>query len=515
MEIKDRLKLAYKALTSSPSVPENNELFKALNDLIGGWRYKYNPKFTEYQDGIKSGYQQNPHVYSVVNYIASQISKIPFEVMEVTDEKAYRDYQMQKKGRNYERALALQQKAYSKKSMKPASNKILIDLIAQPNETQSFEEFIYSSIGYKKLTGNDYIYGLNPAGFDEDLFSKIYDMPSQLISINFGDFYSPVKSYSVSFFGSDKVEIDSKKVLHRKEWNPEFEYNVGNVYGMSPLMSLKNVIVRTNNAKEASVALFRNGVPAGILSNDSGLPMTDDDMSKVERQMDSKFGGGKNKNRILQSSKKFSWQSLGLSSVDMEILNAEKADLIDVCRVYKVPSVLMENGEQSTYNNVAEAEKRFWGNCAIPEIENFCGNINRWLLAPWGRNDGKKYVLDYDLRAIPALQDDMKTLSDRLLHEMENGLWTPNQVREMMDKEIGTEEHLNKFYFKQGLVAVDPNPNPISKLLQSFSPLVANNMLQFLTDKQIAELTGATEQEVQSARANAKPQPNLNINANG
>lgn len=506
MKLPERIKAAYAVLTAQPQT--DNQFYAGLMKLLSGrYNQNYNPKYTEYQDAIDNGYKINPHIYSVINYIARSISKIPFEVMEVTDEKEYRSFMAQKSSKNFERAISHQQKA-----LKPAKNKYLIQTLEQPNESQNWEEFIYSSIGYKKLTGNDYIYGLAPAGF-EGLFTKLYDMPSQLMAIQLGTFYEPVKGYILTFGGGQMTMIDAKDVLHRKEWNPDFDVYTGNVYGMSPLVALSNVIVRTNNAKEASVAMFRNGVPAGILSNDSGISMTDTDMEKLNAQLDAKFGGGSNKNRILQTSKKFNWQQLGLSSVDMQIIEAEKHDLIDVCRAYGLPSVLMENGEQSTYNNVLEAEKRAWTNCLIPEIENFASNMTKFWLKTWGEKDGKKYILDYDLRSVPSLQDDMKTLSERLINEMNMGLWTGNQVRQMMDKETGTEDHLNKFYIKQGLNQVDDNQSEMAKLLGSFSPLVANQLLALLTDKQIADLTGASPADVAAMRANAKPQPNINVNA--
>lgn len=506
MKLPERLKAAYAVLTAQPNV--DNQFYAGLMKLLSGrFNQYYNPKYTEYQDAIDNGYKINPHIYSVINYIARSISKVPFEVMEVTDEKEYRAFMAQKSSKNWERAITHQQKA-----LKPANNKFLKATIEQPNESQNWEEFIYSSVGYKKLTGNDYIYGLAPAGFD-GLFTQLYDMPAQLMSIQIGDFYQPVKGYNLTFGGGQTTALEASSVLHRKEWNPDFDVYTGNVYGMSPLVALSNVIVRTNNAKEASVAMFRNGVPAGILSNESGISMTEPEMEKLRQQLDQKFGGGENKNRILQTSKKFNWQQLGLSSVDMQIIEAEKHDLIDVCRAYGLPSVLMENGEQSTYNNVLEAEKRAWVNCLIPEVENFASNMTKFWLKAWSKKDGKQYILDYDLRGVPSLQDDMKTLSARLLDEMKMGLWTGNQVREMMDKEQGTEDHLNKYYIQQGLTQVDDNQSETAKLLGSFSPIVANNLLQLLTDKQIADLTGASPADVATMRAQAKPQPNINVNA--
>lgn len=421
----------------------NNDLAKVLFRLMG----QYDSTYTNYktiEDYIEQGYNLNPHVYAVINYITKSIQKIPFTVYEVVDEK------------NYKRALALKarypEKAdyYATKSLIPTTNQQLLDLIVMPNENETWEGFIEQAIGYKLLTGNNYIYGLKPAGFN--LISKIYNIPSQLVTIAIGkNFMEPIKQYNIGYGNNIQYSLNPEQVLHRKYWNPSFTEEQLNVYGLSPMSSLKNVVLRTNEAKQASYSMFENGIPAGVLSNESGLQMSPEDLRQMERQFKDKYGKGKNANKIMFSSQKLGWQSLGMNSVDMQLIEAEKADLRDVCRVYGVPSVLINDNEQSTYNNVLEAEKRFWANTALPIMDSLVSDLNRFVLDDYSKADGKTYVIDYDIKAIPALQDDTDKISARLLTEMDNGLWTPNEVRMMLDKPIGDSEHLNKYYIKNSI----------------------------------------------------------------
>lgn len=424
---------------------ENNKLSKALFDLVSNYSTDVNQYNTQ-EEQIKTAYTLNPHVYAVINYITKAISQVPFNIYEVVDEKSYKYSLSYKNSKQIERAIHFQQKA-----LKETNNDQLKNIIIHPNENQTWEEFIIQNIGYKLLTGNSYVYGLKPKGFN--LFTKIYNIPSQLVSVELGkSFLEPIKGYNIGFDQYNKWQLLPEEILHRKYFNPLFSDNEQNIYGLSPLQCLKNVVLRTNNAKAASLAMFENGVPAGIITNESGISMTPEELKQMEYQFKNKFGSvGKNANKILFSSQKLGWQMIGMSSVDMEIISAEKHDLLDVCRVFGVPSVLISDNENSTYNNIEEAEKRFWSNTAIPEIESFIADLNKFILPAYEKITGKKYVIDYDIKGIPALQDDIKMLSDRLLKELEYGLWTPNEVRAMLDKPLGDSEHLNSYYINSNL----------------------------------------------------------------
>jgi HK97 family phage portal protein len=420
---------AYKAMLKGADQIENNPLRPGLKDYI------------------EKGYNLNPHVYACINYITKAIQKIPFDVYEVVDEKSYK------------RSLSLKSYSveksdhFSTKALQLTTNEQLRQILKTPNENETWESFIEQSIGYKLLTGNNYIYGLTPKGFKN--ITKLYNIPSQLVTIKLGDVMQPVKKYNIGFGNNINWYLDPETVLHRKYWNPSFSEETMNVYGLSPMASLKNVVLRTNEAKAASHAMFENGIPAGVLSNESGISMTPEDLKIMEAQFRNKFGKGKNANKLIFSSQKLGWQSLGMSSVDMQIIEAEKADLRDVCRVFGVPSVLINDNEQSTYSNVLEAEKRFWSNTALPIMDSLVTDLNRFLLNSYSLSDGKKYVIDYDVKAIPALQDDTDKISARLLTEMERGVWTPNEVRMMLDKPIGDAPHLNEYFMASNLIKIN------------------------------------------------------------
>ena len=431
---KGKKELIEKSIKTDP----NNQLNRALHSMLINGNVEFYDQ--EIETFIDKGYLFNPHAYTVINFIARSISQVPFKVFEVKYKKSLEKY-IQCKALNDHAGKNL----YAEKAMEQVTSGGLVNLMKQPNENQGMAEFLFEAIGFKKLTGNRFIYGLSPVGFDDNLFTSMYNMPSQLTEIIVGDWMQPVKGYKLAITHDRTLDLECSKVLHQKEWNPNSVNSVRTPYGLSPMQPLLRSLQRSNESYDASLGLMKNGIPAGILSNNSDLVMTPDMVDKMESAYKSKFGGGKNKNKVLFSAANVSWEEIGMKSQDMELLASNMADLRDFCRVYAIPTMLVSDTENSTFNNVTEAKKSVWMENFIPELDQFRDGLNRWLVPAWNKKDGKEYFVDYDLTAVPVLQVDLDKLSDRLMKEMEQGMWSPNEVRSMLGKEQGGSAHLEKY----------------------------------------------------------------------
>jgi len=424
--------------TKGATTSANNDLYRALYSTL----IKNNVEFYDKDPEvfIGKGYTFNPHAYTVINFIARSMSQVPFNVFEVSDRKHMDNYMLHKSmndfaGTNY----------YREKALTQVEGTGLNKILQKPNEFQGFQEFLFESIGYMELTGNRFVYGLSPTGFSDELFSSIYNMPSQLVEIVGGNFMTPVQAYKLYVTNDRTLDMDFKKVLHQKEWNPSYDSRGISPYGLSPMQPLLKSLQRSNQSYEASLKLLENGIPAGIMSNNSDLVMTPEQLDTLEDAYRKKFGGGKNKNKVLFSASQVSWQEIGMKSQDMELLASNMADLRDFCRVYGIPTMLVSDTENSTFNNVTEAKKSVWMEKFIPKLDGFRDGLNSWLTPAWSKKDKTNYFIDYDLTRIPVLQVDLDKLSARLMKEMEQGMWNPNEVRSMLGKELGVAVHLDKY----------------------------------------------------------------------
>ena len=463
---------------------EDNQLYRALyqtlyKDSVRGYEQNVNTY-------INKGYVFNPHTYSVINYISRNLSQIKFSLYEVTDEKSLGQYRRHKSLNNTPEA-----NLFKRKALNQVTGSTLSEMLERPNEFQSWNEFMFEMIGFKKLTGNSFIFGLNPEGFAPDYFTKIYNIPSHIVEIVDGEWLEPIKGYKLTVTNDRKLDISTDKVLHQKEWNPAVVDNIKSPYGLSPLSSLTRTLHRNNESIDASLKLIQNGVPAGILSNGSERMLTSEQTDKLEKAYQRKFGGGKNKNKVLFASSQVSWQSIGMSSVEMELLESNNADLRDFARVYGVPVVLLSDTEQSTYNNINEAKKSVWQELFIPELSLIRDNLNKWLVPAHSKMDGKKYFIDYDISDVPSLQADLDILSARLLKEQSQGLWTANEVKIMLGKQVDEEEsELNKHILNNSFRFIEGEEGEDQTLavIRSLSPLLQTKLIDKLTEDEVREL---------------------------
>jgi hypothetical protein len=93
---------------------------------------------------------------------------------------------------------------------------------------------------------------------------------------------------------------------------------------------------------------------------------------------------------------------------------------------------MLNSQDASTRDNVITAERSFYLNAVIPEMCDFRDTLNTFIV----RDFGPQYYIDFDTKSIPALQSDLKILSERLTKEVEEGIITRNEYRLIMDYEL-------------------------------------------------------------------------------
>ena len=437
----------FKKSTSKVVYSQDNQLAKAVFDLVRNNNvvfYDENPKTF-----IESGYVRNPHARAVIDYIAENVSRIRFRAYEVVDEKSNASYNRLKSLNRHSESIQLRTKA-----LRPIDNEIINRFFDQPNETQSFKEFIFESVAYKKLMGNNFIYSTSPEGF-KSIYTKAYNMPSQHVELVEGTWMQPVQAYSLMIDNRfEKIPVE--QVLHRKTWNPRRDGSARDLYGLSPMSSLLRSLQRSNESYDASLGLMENGAPLGLLSpKDGSVTLTPEEMRNAEKRFKEKYGGGKNKGKVFQSSVPINWQSIGLSPADLQILESNLFDLQDFCRVYQLSSILVSDNTSSTYNNMEEAEKRFWQNVAIPELEDIKWCFTRFFVDGWEKMTGKKIVIDYDVSGVNALQDNLTELNARLISQLRNGVITPRELLKQMEQPEGEAAHLDDYIRENNIMKIN------------------------------------------------------------
>jgi HK97 family phage portal protein len=250
--------------------------------------------------------------------------------------------------------------------------------------------------------------------------------------------------------------FDPKEILHDKFYNPQWNVTGNQLYGQSPLRAAARTLTRSNEAKTASVAAFQNGGPAGVLfmNDDRFDPTNGTQQAQALKTAISQKGGSSNFNSIAVSGYKVDWKAIGLSPVELNIIESEKWDMKALCNIYGVPSQLLNDADNKTYNNQLEGEKALTLRCAIPLLDALTENLNRKLHSDWGYKGSNLYV-GYDMKVYQELEANKSEQATWL----DKAWWiAPAQKMEIMGIKVPDyipSEEMEKLYVPSGLQPVD------------------------------------------------------------
>jgi len=369
---------------------------------------------------IKQGYESTANLFAVIDFIASKAAKVPFIL-----------YQTNEKGEKIK-----------------VEKHPLLDILEKPNPFTNRIEFLRQLYSFRLVTGNGYLYAPR---LSDGRAIEFYVMPSNLTEIISGGWMEPVGAYRVQFTGAT-YDMEAKDVLHIR--NPNLDFDTGyEFYGMSPLKPLLKTVEKDVTNTEAQKAMMGNQGAAGVISPDIGAESLDDPTYEaMQARIDDRFNNSANKGKIMLASVRTSVQSLGLTSVEMGMLEDAKYNLQTYCRVYHVPSMLFLD-DAATFNNFITARKAAYTDAILPLVEELIDGLNAWIVSSYGEG----LILDYDTSAIEELQND-KTAAAQWLSQ---AWWIPVGRKQEIMGEIPDAELMETYLVPPGLVPLDFVANPL------------------------------------------------------
>lgn len=366
------------------------------------------------QEQIALGYSGNDIVYSIIRLIVDKVKLAPWFEYEIKDERSYKQYNaiMSRPDliQDWKSVEALHYKA-----LKIATTKSNLSyLLERPNREDCWSDIVEGWATFKLATGNAYIYGKSvPAGDNKGQPLEVYNLPSQYMSILADLNTFPIQPKSYQLYMQYYQWFPYEEIVHDKYFNPNWSIVGIQLYGFSPLQAAAKVLTRSNEGKQAAVSNYQNGGPKGMLfvADERYDPnQTVQEAIDIKKQL-ARNQGSKNVNQVETSGYKVGYVPLGLSPVDLDLLNAENMDLRALCNIYGVPSQLLNDPDNKTYNNTKEGEKALTVRCALPMLKSISDQFNRKLQSDWGFK-GKNRIIAPDLTIYKELEEDKNAQVD-------------------------------------------------------------------------------------------------------
>lgn len=325
-------------------------MLEKKNSAVGSllWNLGRNPAWMkrEAHSFISEGYMINAIVYQAVNRICDAIALVDWDVTSSTGE-VLPDHPLNK-------------------------------LWHRPNPMQSRVDFLHSVLGYLMLTGNAFIERRVVNGKLVELYSH---NPTRFRVIPGGTGFPQAYRYEYQGrrreFRADQVTGDSD-IYHMRLFHPADDW-----YGMSPVEAAAYAIDQHNEASVWLKSLLENSArPSGALIVKDDRVLGDDQFARLKGEVDEKYVGSRNAGRPMLLEGGLDWKSMGLSPMDMNLVEAKFSSARDICIAFGVPPQLLAIPGDNTYSNYREARLAFYEDTVLPLLRLIKHGFNHWLEGP-------------------------------------------------------------------------------------------------------------------------------------
>lgn len=351
----------------------------------------------------------NNNVSSIINLITDKVKLAQWDVYQVVDEAALGKYKslISRKdisGQDFKKALEYREKALVEVDAGP-----LNDLIKYPNDYCSFQDLVADSTQDKLIFGDRYLWAnVLTDGANANKPQSLYKLPAQWINIVINSYAFPMRpaGYQLMLNAGPAADFPLEQVLHDKYINPTYSVNGSHLYGLSKLRAALLRIDRSNASNRAALSLFQNQGAKGIVFTKNQQKWGQTGAEAMKRVLTSpEYRGSNAHGKLAFAEGEIGYVAIGLDSAEMQIIQSELWDMRTLCNIFGVPTPLMNDPDNRTFNNQKEAEKALTSRCAIPELNSFRDAFNRMLYTYWGyKND---IMIDYDSTCYTELQEDM------------------------------------------------------------------------------------------------------------
>jgi HK97 family phage portal protein len=213
--------------------------------------------------------------------------------------------------------------------------------------------------------------------------------------------------------------------------------SVDGYLGLSPIACAQDVIGLALAAQQHGAVLFRQGGQvSGVLKHPGRLGKEATD-NLAESWRDT-HGGVQNAHKIAILEEGMTFEKIALTNEDAQFLQTRQFQVLDICRLYRVPPHKLAEYGRATFNNLEQMQQAYIDDCLGPHTDQIEGLMNDQLLVSW---EWGTYETHFDFTML--LRGDTIRRYQSYQIGLNNGFLNRNEVRalENMNPIPGGEEY--------------------------------------------------------------------------
>ena len=365
---------------------DDNRIYKSLRELLG-----------PFSGIVQQPYKQSVWVYSAVNTIMSNISRVPFVIRKDKGDKLEPD---------------------------TIEEGPLYELFQNPNPLMTQSKLIETTFGFYELYGECF--------WILEGRENITQIPKEIWTFNPTRF-SPVVDKDTGWLlgwkytGKTEVVFSVNEILHFKMFNP-----YDDLRGLSPLEASRLSIESEYHASMYNKVFFENGA---VTSLNISVPeeLNDEQYNRMLKQFEDRHKGSKKAHRIVIAEGGAKIVESRIGQRDMEFIEGKRMSRTEILAAYGVNEVVLGIfADVKSFEGSKAAHKAFWEECLVPKIMYFEEVLWAKFFSKIGVRKGKGKVWgEFDLATVASLQENYK---DKV--EMAKVLWDMGWPINMINKRL-------------------------------------------------------------------------------
>lgn len=388
----------------------------------------------ESQKAVQQGFNANTAVYSIVKKYAKKAASIEHYLENKVDKAEL-------------------------------ENHPLIILLERPNEKQSHFAFFKQVFAFYKVCGEAFIWlnrgdvtqMVDESGQLVDRSDKEYQAmeimemwsipPTEIAVIPEDNDPFKVKGYQLT--NDPRIKFDKRDIIHWMDINLEWdEMSRPQLRGMSPLKPGYKTLTADNSFIDSMVRMAQNDGSKAIAYNKTLAPLQPEQKDQLEAVFSDKINNKDRKNSVAALQGDWGLLDLGMTSVDMDTLNARSFIYKEMCFLLGVPFAFFDS--QVTWDNArARAIEWIFGEIK-PDVAELNGELQRMLFPAFKLTDQQaKLCGDFD--DLPELQEDR----EKMVNWLNKAPLTGEERREALGYDESGEESMKVITSSELMYSMD------------------------------------------------------------
>jgi len=428
----------------------NKTFYWGLNGLT-------NNDDTDLKKYIDDGYNINGDVFSIVNQMSSKFVSIPFYIKKIEDEESNKKYNRLLKATNYNPTFTQKIKT-NQLELKALSKEDYPMPFERPNPNQTWEEFFKLTYSFLKMTGNFYWYKLMPEnGINAGEPQQLYCLPAHLMKIYIRKDANMLGSEDViEYFEMDYynrlTRFERNEVIHVSIDNPNYGQNGEQLYGQSPLRAVWKNVLASNKGLDLNIEMLRNAGVFGFI-HAKGQNLSDRQQKGLKDRMNEAKVSKEDLSNIMASSGELAFTRISLTSDELKIFEHLKYNQKMICNALGWSDSLLNNDDGGKHDKQELELKRVLINTTVPDSNIIAEAFKQGVL-----NEIKGYkdtILLFDYKELPEMQEDLETMSKRVVSLVADGIMNRKEARFAMRLEEIEDANLSIFTVKDDIMSLE------------------------------------------------------------